>query len=242
MKRAVVLSSFAAFVALAGPSLAHAAPVARPNPALVQVQVDYVNPLRGADGGIAQLVPLERSVVSAAIADQAYLRYILRDDLGGFRPAPIGGYVFTGGRRVVGVSRRSQIPQYDQAATGQVRIFALTGGTTLPPSPPDNGTGSVPGLGVPPSTPPPTNTNTVPPPNQGFGGSGTGTKPTTKGGGPTTAPTTPTKPPTTTTKPPPTTTGLGPPTTTAPPPPGRRRRRRRRRQRRQPRQRHRSHR
>jgi hypothetical protein len=209
--------------ALLLPSLAQAAPpIARPNPALVSEHVDYVSPLEGADGGVAVLTPLDPSVTASAIADQAYLKYQLTSDLGGFRPAPLGGSPLGGGgHAVVGQgANQSQIPQFAQAATGAVKSFSFLG---TPTTPPDNGRAPVHGLGPPPPVVPPTNTNTVPPPNQGFGGNPPPPTGTTTTGGTTTGPgtTTSPKPPTTTTTSPPpptttTTTTTTPPTTTTP--------------------------
>ena len=228
--------------ALAAPGIVHAAPIARPNPILVSTQVDYVNPLRSASGGIASLAPLEQAVIEQAVSDQQYLAYQQRGDLGGFAPAPVGRHALVGnGRAIVGTARPpTQIPQFSLSGSGTIQAFAPTGGAT---GPPDNGTTPLPGLGTPPAIVPPTNNNTVPPPNQGFGGKpspGTTTTPGTttspQPGTTTTTPTTTTRPPpTTTTAPPtttttttttttpttttaPTTTTTPPPTTTTPPP------------------------
>lgn len=228
MTRVLVVAGLAALLA---PAVAHAAgppPVARPNPALVAERLDYVNPLRGSDGQPAELVPLQVSVVDAAVRDHAYLAYLRRDDLGGFRPAPVGEHALTsGGRDVVGAATGpSQIPHLATAANGAVNSFAAVPGEVTT-APPDQGQQPVPGLGIPVAPTPPTNNNTVPPPNQGFGGNpppapppATTTAPgatgpaTTTGPSPTTTttPTTTRPPPTTTTTPTATTT----PTTTAP--------------------------
>ena len=220
MRRALLVLALAA---LAAPGLAHAG-VAHPNPAFVSPQLDYVEPLRGSDGNVASLAPLRRAVIREAVTDQAWLAYLRRDDLGGFIPARVGDTAFSsGGRDVVGTRRKnSEIPQFDEAAGGDVRSFAFTGGPTPPP---DNGKQPVPGVGVPPTPPVPSNTNTVPPPNQGFGGStpppapGTTTTTTAEPPGTTTTTEKPPPPPPTTT-PTTTTTPLPPPTTTttAPPP------------------------
>jgi hypothetical protein len=226
--------------ALWSPGSAHAAGIARPNPALIGLQVDYVNALASATGGVASLPPLDGAVIEQSVADRAFLSFLRRDDLGGFLPAPIGASALSsGGRKVVGLEHRlSQIPQFARAARGSVLSFAFTGGGG-PTPPPDQGLGPVPGLGTPPAVTPPTNDNTVPPPNQGFGGSPAPTTPgaaTTRGGETTkttpkttttttktTGRTTTTQPTTTTRTPPPTTTatvptttGTVPATTTAP--------------------------
>lgn len=215
-----VLVVVAVLAALLAPSLAPAAagppPVARPNPALVAERLDYVNPLRDADGQPAELVPLQVSVVGAAVRDHAYLAYLRRDDLGGFRPAPVGEHALTsGGRDVVGAATGpSEIPHLATAANGAVNSFAAVPGETTT-APPDQGQQPVPGLGIPVVPTPPTNNNTAPPPNQGFGGNPTPTPATTTRPSPTTTTTPPTttRPPPTTTPTPATTTT---PTTTAP--------------------------
>jgi hypothetical protein len=180
-------------------------PIARPNPALLGIRLDYVSPLETPSGGVAQLEPLVPAVTAAAVNDARYLAYHVRDDLGGFVPAPVGGLALsTGGRAVVGAGAgRAEIPLFAQAASGSVRSFTF--GASV--GPPDNGKQQVPGAGVPPVVPPPTNSNTVPPPNQGFGGRPAPPPATTTTT--TTAPTT-----TTTPKPPPTTTTATTPTTT----------------------------
>jgi hypothetical protein len=209
-----VLITFAA-----GQGVARAA-IARPNPGFVSIQLDYVNALRSASGGIASLPALDPAVIEQAVADQQFLAYLHRDDLGGFVPAPIGGFALSsGGHDVVGrAGGKSQIPQFAEAASGRVRAFAFTG--ALPATTPDQGQQPVPGLGVPPPVPAPTNTNTAPPPNQGFGGrpattttvSITTTEATTTGAKPAT-----TEPATTTTRTTPTTTTTpSTPTTTTP--------------------------
>ncbi len=187
--------------------------VARPNPALAPVRLDYINPLRTPDGRPATLAPLRRTVIAHALADHDFLAYQRRDDLGGFLPAPIGRLAFSGGgRALVGLGPgRPQIPQFERTAEGRVSSFAFLGEAPTPP--PDNGRQPLPGVGVPPLSPPPGQPK--PPPNQGFGGHPTPppTTPTETGGRPgpppTTTRTTPTPPTTTTT---PTTTGA---TTTA---------------------------
>ena len=228
IRLAVALVTASAAVALFGATTAPAAvpPVARPNPALVEVQVDYVNPLRGASGAPAVLPSLDPAVVAQAVADQHYLAYQSRQDLGGFLPAPVGQLaVSSGGRNVVGATTGvSQIPQLAQAANGQVNSFAAVGGA--PTGPPEAGTQPVPGLGVPPPVTPPNNSNAVPPPNQGFGGlpqpPPTTTTTTTTAPPPTTTPA-PRPPPTTTTTPvtttAATTTASAPPETAPPPAP-----------------------
>jgi hypothetical protein len=191
-----------------------APPIARPNPALVEIHVDYVNELTGPSGAPAVLARLSPAVVAQAVADQRYLAYQTASDLGGFRPAPVGQIALSsGGRNVVGrVTGKSEIPQLAQAAGGSVNSFAAVGAAPAPP--PETGTQPVAGLGVPPPVTPPSNTNTVPPPNQGFGGQPQ-PKPTTTGETTTTTP----APTTTTTpkpKPPPTTTSTTTTTTTTP--------------------------
>lgn len=163
----------AAAFCLLGPATASAAPpIARPNPALIGVHLDYVTPIRGVSGSVAHLPPLGEGVIGAAVADQTFLDFRTVGDLGGFLPAPVGqsAYRGGGGRSLIGVSRHAtQIPQYAEAANGQITSFALTAGTS-PFTPPDNGRTAVPGLGVPVQSATPSNTDTVPPPNQGFGG------------------------------------------------------------------------
>lgn len=213
MKRVVL---FLCAAALTAPALAQAG-VAHPNPAFISPQVDYVGPLRGANGQVATLAPLETAVTDQAVRDQAWLGYLKRDDLGGFLPAPVGQFALSsGGRVVVGAGGKlSEIPQLAQAASGDVQSYAFVpGGGKAPPA--DNGRGSVPGLGVPTPPPPPSNSNTTPPPNQGFGGrpAPPPVTTTTKPAGPgttTTSPGTTTAPTTTKPKPPP-----PPPTTTVP--------------------------
>ena len=207
---AVAVSSAFGFF---GAATAHAAapPVARPNPALVEIRLDYVSPLRGVSGAPAALAALYHAVIAQAVADQRYLAYQSTEDLGGFLPAPVGRFaVSSGGHNVVGAALGvSQIPQLAQAAGGQVNSFAALGGASF--TPPETGTQPVPGLGVPPQVTPPSNSNAVPPPNQGFGGLPPQLPPTT-----TTEPATttaPAPPPPTTTAP---TTTTTPTTTTAP--------------------------
>jgi hypothetical protein len=179
-------------------------PVAHPNPAVFPARLDYENPIRGVDGAPATLAPLALSVIQQALADRDYLAYQLRDDLGGFLPAPVGEFAFSsGGRNVVGAQiGAAQIPHYAAAGDGRVNSFAFVG-ESPPNTPPDNGTGPVPGGSTPPPSPPPG--GNVPPPNGGFGGRPTTTTsetpPTTtpEGGGTTTRPKPPKPPPTTTT-------------------------------------------
>jgi hypothetical protein len=215
MRRVLVVVALTSVAAALLPGIARGAgrpAIARPNPGFVSIQLDYVNPLRSVSGGVASLDPLDPAVIEQAVADQQFLAFLHRDDLGGFAPAPIGEHAMTsGGHDVVGQKGgQSQIPQFDEAASGSVRAFAFTG--TPPVTPPDEGQQPVPGLGVPPTVPAPTNTNDTPLPNQGFGG-----RPTTTPGTTTTATTTSGEPPGTTTEP--TTTRTTPTTTTAPPPP-----------------------
>ena len=114
----------AAAVALVATSNAFAAPpIARPNPAVVNFQVDYVSELHAADGSVASLPGLDPSVIAQAVADQQFLAYLRRDDLGGFVPAPLGQRAASsGGRNVVGAGAgRSELPQLEEAASGTVR-------------------------------------------------------------------------------------------------------------------------
>ena len=220
--RRLLLGAAAAAVALGlvDATAARAAPrIARPNPALVEIHLDYVNGLSGPSGAPTLLAPLDPAVVAQAVADQEYLAYQTADDLGGFRPARVGRLALSGGgRNVVGrTSGQSEIPQFAQAAGGRVNSFAAVGSGRL--RPPETGTQPVPGLGgAPPPVTPPSNSNTVPPPNQGFGGRKPPKPPATT----TTRTTTRPKPPPTTTT---TTTKRQPPPR---PPPGRPPRQRRR--------------
>jgi hypothetical protein len=170
--------------------------IARPNPAVYSVRVDYIDPPRTPTGEVASLPPLLPAAAAAAVADQQFLTFQIRGDLGGFIPAPIGQLeLSSGGHAVVGRIRgKPELPLFAQAAGGKVDSFTFTSG---PLGPPDNGKQPVPGGGVPPVVAPPTNSNTVPPPNQGFGGRPVPPKPpaTTT----TTTTTTPRPPPTTTT-------------------------------------------
>jgi hypothetical protein len=211
MRRVLLIVTLAATAVGVAPGVAHAAgrpAIARPNPGFVSIQIDYVNALHSVSGGIASLDPLEPAVIESAVADQKFLAYVRRDDLGGFVPAPIGQEALSsGGHDVVGqTGGLSQIPQFDQAASGSVRAFAFTG--SPPATTPDQGQQPVPGLGIPPPVPSPTNSNTTPPPNQGFGGRPTTpTVSTTTEVGTTTSETPgTTTTTTTTTRPPPTTT------------------------------------
>ena len=188
MKR--LAASAAILGALAAPALAHAAPpVARPNPALVGIRLDYVNALPAP----GTLQPLGQSVIVAAIDDEAFLRFRQPDDLGGFMPAPIGKLALSsGGRDIHPHAFAPEIPLFAHAAGDKVSSFlAGTGEATTAP---DNGTLPVSGLGVPSPPPPPTASNTVPPANQGFGGTPGG-----DGGGATGTTTTTTHATTTTT-------------------------------------------
>jgi hypothetical protein len=203
------LCGAAATQAAASPALA------RPNPALVGVHLDYVSPIPGAFGGAATPAPLGQAVIPHAVTDQEYLAE--PSDLGGFGPTRTGP-----GRNLVGrASGRSEIPQLTQAANGKVASFAAIDSEPSP-TPPDQGLQPVPGLGTPPPVTPPSNTNTVPPPNQGFGGRPTPKPPTTTTTTrptPTTRPAPTTPPPTTTTVPTTTTTPATTPTTTTTPAP-----------------------
>lgn len=219
IRLAVGLVAVPAALALLGATSAHAAapPVARPNPALVEIRLDYVSPLRGVSGAPAALASLDPRVVAQAVADQHFLAYQSTQDLGGFLPAPVGQFaVSSGGRNVVGAALGvSQIPQFAQAAGGQVNSFAAVGGASF--RPPETGTQHVPGLGVPPPVSSPNNSNAVPPPNQGFGGVPQPPPPTTTTAKPRKPPTTTTTTPATTTTP--TTTASAPPETAPPPAP-----------------------
>jgi hypothetical protein len=192
VKRLAVLGTVLG--ALAAPALAQAAPsVARPNPALVGIRLDYVNALPAP--GILQ--PLGQSVIVAATDDAAFLRFRQLDDLGGFMPAPVGKLALSsGGRDIHPHTFAPEIPLFAHAAGDQVSSFLA--GNSQASTTPDNGTRPVPGLGVPTPPPPPTASNTTPPANQGFGGAPGG-----NGGGGATGTTTTTTtraaPPTTTT-------------------------------------------
>ena len=187
MKRLAALATVLG--ALAAPALAHAAPpVARPNPALVGIRLDYVSALPAP--GILQ--PLGQSVIVAATDDEAFLRFRQADDLGGFMPAPVGKLALSsGGRDIHPHAFPPEIPLFARAAGGKVSSF-LAGNSEA--TTPDNGKLPVPGLGVPTPPPPPTASNTVPPANQGFGGTPGGSG----GSGSTTTTTKRAKPPTTT--------------------------------------------
>ena len=186
MKRLAALATVLG--ALAAPAFAHAAPpVARPNPALVGILLDYVNPLPAP--GILQ--PLGQNVIVAATDDEASLRFRQPDDLGGFMPAPFGKLALSsGGRDIHPHAFAPELPLFARAAGDQVSSY-LAGNSEAAPTP-DNGTQPVPGPGVPTPPPPPTASDTVPPANQGFGGTPDG------GGTTTTTTTTRATPPTTT--------------------------------------------
>jgi hypothetical protein len=209
-----VVGTVAVFVALHAASTARAASppqVARPDPVVATLHLDYVSPIPG------RFAPLSPAVITAALNDQRNLAYASPGDLGGFVRAPVGEHAASsGGRNLVGGGGRAEIPQFARAGGGSVMSFAVVeGGTTA--TPPDNGQQPVPGLPRPaPFLPPQPNDNSIPPPNEGFGGTPTTT--TTAPATTTTPPVTTTPLPTTTTTPPPTTTAP-PPTTTAPPPP-----------------------
>lgn len=163
---------------LSGAAAAASAPIARPDPVLVNVNLDYVEPLHEPSGASAALVPLDPVVAKQAVEDERYLHYRSHDDLGGFQLAPIGeSPLSSGGREVVGTGNNtSQIPQYGQTAEGVVRSFAFLGASSG--GVPENGRTPIRGIGIPPQLPLPSNTNALPPPNQGFGGS-----PVNRGGG-----------------------------------------------------------
>ena len=140
--------------ALAAPALAHAAPpIARPNPALVGIRLDYDAALP------AMLDPIDPPVLGAAAYDKGFLRFRYVDDLGGFMPAPVGAGLVAGG----GLNNHWDIGRAKPAPA-----------TAL-----DNGKLPIPGIGVPVPPPPPTPSNTVPPANQGFGGRPSGSTTTT---------------------------------------------------------------
>lgn len=167
----VALASLALLGAVSAPA-AHAS-IARPNPVLVSVHLDYVSPLRVPSGSAVALRPLDPAVAQQAVADERYLHYRTGADLGGFVLAPIGADAWSsGGHAVVGGGgKTSEIPQYGQAAEGVVRSFAFVGGGAGGHAgAPQNGRTPVPGLGTPPELPAPSNSNAVPPPNEGFGG------------------------------------------------------------------------
>ena len=190
---------------LAAPGLAHAAPpIARPNPALVGIRLDYTDPLSTPRGTTATLPPLGRGAIAASMGDLAALGYHSAADLGGFRvtvPAR-GHYLFPV------PPQASQLPLLETDAGGSLLVYGRA--TANPsPTPPDNGKGPVPGLGVVP--PPPNPDGSVPSANQGFGG------PPTNGGGASTGATTTSTTTTTRRRPPPpttTTTTTTPATTT----------------------------
>ena len=166
--------------ALAAPGLAHAAAqtlarphLYRPNPTFTSIPLDYIKPLPTPTGGVAIVPPLSEKATQAAVADQQRLTYRLRDDLGGFIPAPLGKLALSsGGHEVVGSRGKAQIPLFQHHAGGKVNAFTFTGGPGGAVGPGDNGKQPVPGLGVPVSVPPATNNNNVPPANQGFAGNG----------------------------------------------------------------------
>jgi hypothetical protein len=163
----------AALSALALPAIAHAAPpIARPNPALVGIRLDYVNALPPP----STLAPLGPRVTVSANDDKDFLRFRYVGDLGGFMPAPVGTALITGGGRNV--------------------HWYVGGRRPLPTTAPDNGRHPVPGIGFPVPPPPPNPADTPPPANQGFGG-----RPGGGGGTMTTVTTTTTRrrPPSTTT-------------------------------------------
>lgn len=145
--------------------------IARPDPVLAGVHLDYESPLKGSSGEPATLNPLAPAVSRQAVSDERYLYYHTQGDLGGFVPATVGESAsFSGGRAIVGSHLgSSQIPQYGQAAEGVVRSFAFVGSARRRQSP-QNGRAPVAGLGIPPEAPLPSNSNAVPPPNEGFGG------------------------------------------------------------------------
>jgi hypothetical protein len=205
--------------ALGAPGLAHAAPtIQRPNPLFVGIRLDYINPLptpKGSQKTAATLEPVQMPVIQSSVTDLDGLRYQSAADLGYFIRARKGDTFAAGGRRLVGLLRRSQIPLYGVYAHTKVRSYTWVRGFPSGAFPLGEGGASfVAGLGVPPEVPPPTNGNTTPPPNQGFAGNPGGTTTvsvTTTVPSGTTGTTTTGK---TTTTPPPTTTA--PPTTTVP--------------------------
>jgi hypothetical protein len=195
----LVIAAVLSALHFAVPALA-SPPIARPNPSLALLQVDYAAPPTLPSGEATTFAPLVPSVIDAAVDDQTFLTFQLRGDLGGFVPAPVGTLVLkgSGGHVLTGKTNgAAEIPQFAQAAGGDVNSFAFLGEPpTLPPQP-----------GVQPvRLPPPPNANNPPPPNQGFGGTPPPQPP---------LPTTET-PPATTTEP--TTTRPNPPPTTSPQP------------------------
>jgi len=188
--------------------------VQRPNPALAGIRLDYEAPLQAAGGGTASLAPLQAGVTLAAVRDRAFLVYELRDDLGGFAPAPVGAFALSsGGRATVGtLDGAAEIPLFSRQAGGEENSFAFAGAPVGPSGRPDNGKQPVPGIGVPIPVPTPAPGNEPPPANQGFGGGQKG------GGGTTTTKRRPPSPtPTTTTSPPPATATTSTTVTTARP-------------------------
>lgn len=172
-RTALAVIGFALSLCFAAPPDAPAAaPIARPDPVLVSVQLDYVSPLHGSDGKTAVLAPLQPAVSAQAVSDETYLHYRVSGDLGGFVLAPVGASAMSsGGKDIVGAGANvTQIPQYGEAAQGVVRSFAFVGAEGGAAGRSDNGRAPLPRLGVPPLLEAPTNSNAVPPPNQGFGG------------------------------------------------------------------------
>src|SRR5581483_4061636 len=122
--RVAVLAAAASLsLHLAAAARAAAPPIARPNPSLALLQVDYATPPAGPGGGPTMFAPLDPSVIDAAVADQAFLTFQLRDDLGGFLPAPVGTLALEGvsGHVLAGKTNgQAEIPQFAQAAGGDV--------------------------------------------------------------------------------------------------------------------------
>ncbi|HEV2642246.1 MAG TPA: hypothetical protein VGT98_06050, partial [Candidatus Elarobacter sp.] len=169
--------------ALAAPGMAHAAAqtlahphLYRPNPVFTSIQLDYIKFLPTPSGGVAVLPPLSEKATRAAVLDGERLAYRIRDDLGGFVPAPIGQLALSsGGHAVVGTTNgHAQIPLFQHHAGGKVNAFTfIGGGPPITPGNTDNGNKVVPGLGtVPAKVPPASNNNKVPPANGGFSGNG----------------------------------------------------------------------
>lgn len=202
MKRLAALG--VALAGLAAPGLAHAAPpIARPNPALVGIRLDYTDPLPTPRGTPASLPPVAWSVIAAAMQDEAGLHHGSAANLGGFRQgAPARGRVV-----LPLTAERPQLPLLTTAAAGNVLVYGLAAGSARP-TPPDNGRQPIPGLGVTPLPPPPTTGGTVPSANQGFGG-----RPAAGGTPPATTTSTRSSPPTTTPTTRPTTTAVSSTTT-----------------------------
>jgi hypothetical protein len=216
VKRAAVLFALVG-CALVVPAFAQAAPkIQRPNPLFVGIRLDYISPLPTPSGGVATLNSEPLHAVQPAVTDMDGLKYSSPADLGYFVVAPKGKTFAAGGTRLVGALKPSEIPLYGVYAHTKVKSYTFVNGFPSGAFPAGQGGATfVPGLGVPPVVPAPSNSNTTPPANQGFAG---------KPGGTTTVSVTTTVPGqtnrTTTNRTPPTTTRrrttTKPKTTTAP--------------------------